>query len=140
MLPADACAKQPTDSVTVPSPGSPTYLRATGAAHRPRDDSPDSGLHGARTRSAHHREARHIRKELYSIVPIRNSCSFTSAHFGETYAQLLRCAEECILRRLFSCVQHLADGPQLESLVMLQFKNHALTRRQPVERAIDLSP
>src|SRR5258707_6260938 len=52
----------------------------------------------------------------------------SSSHVCQRSAQLLGCPEQRVLGGFFSRVQHFADGPQLQSLVMLQLENHSLAR------------
>src|ERR1700751_48369 len=49
----------------------------------------------------------------------------------------MRGAEERVLRGLFRRMQNLAYCTQLQTVVMLQFENHPLARRQLLERTID---
>src|SRR4051794_39093539 len=46
-----------------------------------------------------------------------------SSHVAQPRPQFLRGTEKCVLGGLFGGVQHLADGPQLQSLVVLQLKD-----------------
>src|SRR6185437_5626054 len=62
-----------------------------------------------------------------------------SSHFRQRAAQLLRRPEQRVLCCLFCRIQHFADGPQLQSLVMLQFKNHAFPRSQLLQCLSDLA-
>src|ERR1700745_1882736 len=60
-----------------------------------------------------------------------------SPHISQRSTQFLRRSQERLLRGLFRRIQNLTHGTQLQSVVMLQFENHALTRRKFLERAVD---
>ena len=55
-------------------------------------------------------------------------------------SQLLCRSKERIFGGLFRGVQHLSDGAQAETLVVLQFKNHALARRELAQRLLNAFP
>src|SRR6476659_2158840 len=60
-----------------------------------------------------------------------------SSHLRQRSSQFLRGAKQRVLGGLFGVVQHLTERPQLQSLIMLQFKNNALAWSQLIERFLD---
>src|ERR1700683_2256808 len=62
--------------------------------------------------------------------PSRPAPNLPSSHIRQGPAQLLRSAKQSILGSLFRSLQNLTHGSQLQSVVMLQLKHHALARRQ----------
>src|ERR1700676_285415 len=63
-----------------------------------------------------------------------SSARGSSSQFSQLTAQFARRAEKRILHGLFRGAQRIADGPQLQSLVMLHFKNNALAWRKQFHR------
>src|SRR5579872_3086684 len=59
------------------------------------------------------------------------------AQSSQLRSQLFSRSEERILGGFFGSIQHLSDGAQAETLVVLQFKNHALARRQLAQRRLN---
>src|ERR1700687_1809412 len=53
-----------------------------------------------------------------------------SSELSQLAAQLAGGPEQRVLHRFFGGAQSIANGPQLQSLVMLHFKYHALPRRK----------
>jgi hypothetical protein len=66
-------------------------------------------------------------------VAASNISSFCAHSQLET--ELLRGSEQTVLDRPFRGIEDLAYGTQLQSLEMLQFKNHALAWRQSLQSA-----
>src|SRR5580693_2604870 len=62
-----------------------------------------------------------------------------SSQASQLAAQLPCRAEKRILHRFFRRAQRVADGSQFQSLIVLQFENHALARRKPFHGRSDAS-
>src|SRR5690349_16124808 len=71
------------------------------------------------------------------VVAAPWSCRSALPQSRQLSPQLFRRSEERILGGLFCCIQHLSDRSQPESLIMLQFKNHPLARRQFAQRSLN---
>src|SRR5208337_2080338 len=59
---------------------------------------------------------------------------------SELQPQFLRSAEKTVLNRLLAGLAKLANGAELETLVMIQFEDHAFARVQKLERCLDALP
>src|SRR5499425_2622963 len=61
-------------------------------------------------------------------------CEPCSSQLPQFLPQFARGAEQRVLHRLFGRTERLADRAQLQSLVVLHFKNHTFTRRKSIHR------
>src|SRR5580700_11349651 len=98
-------------------------------------------LEGA-SRSAHslvRLSRRTRRRPAAPQPPCTGMAEARSSQASQLAAQLPRRAEKRILHRFFRRAQRVADGSQFQSLIVLQFENHALARRKPFHGRSDAS-
>src|SRR5947209_1074865 len=62
----------------------------------------------------------------------------TDVYMRQILTQLVGGAEESVLGRLFAGVQHVANGAQLESIVVSELKNQSLTSCESLQRDADM--
>src|SRR5579863_3032910 len=83
----------------------------------------------------------HVETAAPAVRPRRSRAApvptASSSHIRQRSAQLLRGPEERVLGGLFRGMQNLAHGTQLQTVVMLQLKDHALARCQFFQRTGD---
>ena len=77
---------------------------------------------------------------LSGVPPNKNFAGYPHRRSASAPRSFCVAPEERVLGRLFRGMQNFSHGPQLQPVVMLQLKNHALPGRQLIKSAVNPRP